>query len=413
MKKPLRFGKYLLLERINVGGMAEVFKAKAFGVEGFQRINAIKRILPNMSEDQEFINMFVDEARLAVQLNHANIVQIYELGKHDNQYYIAMEYVAGKDLRRIVDWYRKRKQAMPVPLAAYICAKICEGLDYAHRKTYADGKPMQLVHRDISPQNMLVSFEGDVKIIDFGIAKAADRLSKTQAGVLKGKFGYMSPEQVSGNEIDHRSDLFAVGVLLYEMLTCTRLFVAETDFSTLEKVRQCEIPPMRDLNENVPDELEVVVRKALAKNVDERYQWCSDLNEDLQRFLITDQSIFNSKRMAAFMKETFREDIEQEMVKMQEFLRIQADDVESDEDGHWIYTSFEAMNEVSSALEKVLGEAESAKFIFKPQNEVPVDAEKGASLLRMISILEEDDDVQNVYSNFDISDEDMAKIDAA
>src|SRR4029079_13492044 len=160
LKKPIPFGKYYLLERVNVGGMAEVFKAKTFGVEGFERILAIKRILPNMSEDSEFINMFVDEARLAVQLNDANIVQIYELGRHENQYYIAMEYVAGKDLRRIVEWFRKRKAVMPVPLAAYICSKICEGLDYAHRKLDAHGSPINLVHRDVSPQNILCSYEG-------------------------------------------------------------------------------------------------------------------------------------------------------------------------------------------------------------------------------------------------------------
>ncbi len=327
VKYPIRFGKYLLLERVNVGGMAEVFKAKTFGVEGFQRNLAIKRILPNMSEDTEFINMFVDEARLAVQLNHANIVQIYELGKHQNQYYIAMEYVAGKDLRRIVEWFRKRKMTMPVPLAALICSKVCEGLDYAHRKLDPQGQPINLVHRDVSPQNILVSFEGDVKVIDFGIAKAADRLSKTQAGVLKGKFGYMSPEQVGGLEIDRRSDLFAVGVLLYEMLTCQRLFVAETDFSTLEKVRQCEIPPMRERNDEVPDELEHVVRTALAKDLNERYQWCSDFAEALQPFLITDKTIFNAKRLASFMKETFKEDIEAEMQRMQEFARITEADV--------------------------------------------------------------------------------------
>ncbi len=369
MKYPIRFGKYLLLERINVGGMAEVFKAKAFGVEGFQRILAIKRILPNMSEDQEFINMFVDEARLAVQLNHANIVQIYELGKHDSQYYIAMEYVAGKDLRRIIEGFRKRKEAMPVPLAAYICAKICEGLDYAHRKGYPDGRPMNLVHRDISPQNMLVSYEGDVKIIDFGIAKAADRLSKTQAGVLKGKFGYMSPEQVAGAEIDRRSDLFAVGVLLYEMLTCTRLFVAETDFSTLEKVRQCEIPAMRELNDGVPEALEDVVRKALAKDLDERYQWCSDFNEDLQRFLITDQSIFNTKRMASFMKETFKDDIDQEMQKMQDFLRIQADDEGSgSEDAVVAATSHEA-TQIFEVGENPLASAETRVGVLEEPRE--------------------------------------------
>lgn len=373
MKYPLQFGKYLLLERVNVGGMAEVFKAKQFGVEGFQRIIAVKRILPNMSEDTEFINMFVDEARLAVQLNHANIVQIYELDKVMSQYYIAMEYVAGKDLRRIIEGFRKRKQVMPVPLAAYICARVCDGLDYAHRKIDASGKPMRLVHRDVSPQNILVSFDGDVKVIDFGIAKAADRLSKTQAGVLKGKFGYMSPEQVSGSEIDHRSDLFAVGVLLWEMLTCQRLFVAETDFSTLEKVRQCDIPPMNTYNADIPPELELVVRKALAKDLSERFEWCSDFSEALNTFMLTDHSIFNSKRMQQFMRETFREDIELESSKQQEFARITLEDVAA---GHSTGRE-DSVQQVSASDRTAIFEEGNADLASQPTRVGDLDSIRG------------------------------------
>jgi eukaryotic-like serine/threonine-protein kinase len=208
---PVKFGKYLLLERINVGGMAEVFKAKTFGVAGFERILAIKRILPNLVEDDEFIKMFIDEARIAVQLNHTNIVQIYELGKHGDHYYIAMEYLGSRDLRAILDRMRANGQLMQIPQAAYVCAKVCEGLDYAHKKRDQSGQPMNIIHRDVSPQNILIGFEGEVKVIDFGIAKAANRASKTQAGVLKGKFGYMSPEQVRGLPIDRRCDIFAVG----------------------------------------------------------------------------------------------------------------------------------------------------------------------------------------------------------
>ena len=171
----IAFGKYLLLERVNIGGMAEVYKAKAFGVEGFERILAIKRILPNMADDDEFINMFVDEARIAVQLSHANIVQIYELGKFESQYYIAMEYVSGKDLRQILDRFRKNNELLPLPAAAFLASKICDGLDYAHQKADPSGRPMHVIHRDVSPQNILVSYEGAVKITDFGIAKAEDR----------------------------------------------------------------------------------------------------------------------------------------------------------------------------------------------------------------------------------------------
>ena len=194
MKKPIPFGKYLLLERVNVGGMAEVFKAKAFGVEGFERLVAVKRILPSIAEDQEFITMFIDEAKIAVQLTHANVAQIFDLGKVSDSFFIAMEFVRGKDLRAIFDRVRKRGETVPVPMACYCIMKVCEGLDYAHNKKDAASRPLNLVHRDVSPQNVLISYDGEIKLIDFGIAKAANKAGKTQAGILKGKFGYMSPE---------------------------------------------------------------------------------------------------------------------------------------------------------------------------------------------------------------------------
>jgi serine/threonine protein kinase len=234
---PQPFGKYLLLERISVGGMAEVFKAKTFGVEGFEKIIAIKKILPAMAEDADFIQMFIDEAKIAGQLNHANICQIFELGKIDDSHFIAMEYIWGKDLLQIQNRFRRLKKHMPVQMAAFVMGKVCEGLDYAHRKKDATGKPLNIIHRDVSPQNVITSYDGEVKVIDFGIAKAASRSSKTQAGVLKGKFGYMSPEQIGGKPLDQRTDIFAVGTILYELLTSERLFMGESDFATLEKIR--------------------------------------------------------------------------------------------------------------------------------------------------------------------------------
>ncbi|MGI5861319.1 MAG: protein kinase domain-containing protein [Myxococcales bacterium] len=323
MRKPIPFGKYLLLERVNVGGMAEVFLAKAFGVEGFERLLAIKRILPTMVEDDEFITMFLDEARISVQLNHANIVQIHELGKHDESYYIAMEYVSGKDVRHLLERCRKRREVMPTAQAVFITTKICEGLDHAHRKKDARGMPLNIIHRDVSPQNILVSYQGDVKIIDFGIAKAANRAQKTQAGILKGKFGYMSPEQVRGLPIDHRSDIFAVGVILYEMLTGERLFVGESDFSTLEKVRNAEVLPPREYNPNIPVGLEKVVLKALARDPDERYQWCSDLQEDLLRYLLAGDSVYTSKHLASYLVEAFVEDYAREAERLERFALVE------------------------------------------------------------------------------------------
>jgi serine/threonine protein kinase len=323
MKRPTTFGKYLLLERINVGGMAEVFIAKAFGVEGFERFLAIKKILPTMAEDQEFITMFIDEARISVQLNHANVVHIHELGKYDEAYFIAMEYVAGRDLRTILERYRRRKEIMPTAQAVFVASKMCEGLDYAHRKKDARGQELGIIHRDVSPQNILVSYEGEVKIIDFGIAKAANRSQKTQAGILKGKFGYMSPEQVRGMPIDRRSDIFAVGVILYEMLTGEKLFVGESDFSTLEKVRNAEVPLPRQFNPNVPSGLEKVVLKALTREPEDRYQWASDLQEDLMRFLLAGDAIYSGKHLASYMKEAFAEDMLREAEKMERYAGIE------------------------------------------------------------------------------------------
>ncbi len=327
MSFPVRFGKYLLLERVNVGGMAEVFKARPIGVAGFDRILAIKRILPNLIEDEEFVRMFIDEARIATQLKHDNIVQIYELGKQGEHYYIAMEYIASRDLRGLLDRLRAAGQLMPIAQAAYLTAKVAEGLDYAHRRRDPQGNPMHIIHRDVSPQNILVGFDGEVKVIDFGIAKAANRASKTQAGVLTGKFGYMSPEQVRGLPIDRRSDVFAVGVLLYEMLTGERLFIGESDFSTLERVRNAEVIPPSSFNKKITPQLERIVLKTLAREVEDRYQWGSELARDLQSFASDASGAFNARRVSMAMRELYSSEVALERRKLEEFMQIQPESV--------------------------------------------------------------------------------------
>jgi len=324
VKKPTPFGKYYLLERINVGGMAEVFRAKAFGVEGFERLVAVKRILPNIAEDKEFIRMFIEEAKLAVQLNHANIAQIFDLGVVDGSYYIALEHVHGRDLRGMFDRCRQLGDPMPVAQACFIIMKLCEGLDYAHNKRDQAGRELHLVHRDVSPQNVLVSFEGEVKVIDFGIAKAANKGNKTQAGILKGKFGYMSPEQVRGIPIDRRSDVFSCGIVLYELLTGERLFVGESDFSTLEKVRNVEILPPSTYNRRIPDELERIVLKALAKDPEDRYQNAIDLHDELQAFVYTAGEFYSRKDLAGWMKKIFGREIEEETAKLESYRQLKA-----------------------------------------------------------------------------------------
>ena len=305
--------------------MAEVFKAKSYGVEGFEKIIAIKRILPTMGEDRDFIKMFIDEAKIAGQLAHANICQIFELGRIDGSHFIAMEYIWGKDLLQIQNRLRKIKQPMPIAMACFSIAKVCEGLDYAHRKRDPLGRPLEIVHRDCSPQNVLVSYEGEVKVIDFGIAKATSRNSRTMAGVLKGKFGYMSPEQVRGLPLDRRSDIFALGTMLYECLTGDRLFQGETDFSTLEKVRNVDVRPPRELNPSIPVAVEAVILKALAKDVDERYQWCGEMLADLQAFLLSQDVVFTAKSLSSWIKEVFQSEIDRERQQLEQYKRVGRD----------------------------------------------------------------------------------------
>ena len=325
MRQPVPFGKYLLLDRVSVGGMAEVFKAKSYGVEGFEKVIAIKRILPSMGEDKDFIKMFIDEAKIAGQLSHANICQIFELGKHQGAHFIAMEYIWGKDLLQIQNRLRKIGQIMPVAMACYVVAKVCEGLDYAHRKRDAMGRHLEIVHRDCSPQNVLISYEGEVKLIDFGIARAASRSSRTNAGVLKGKFGYMSPEQVRGLPLDHRSDLFAIGTVFYESLTSERLFQGESDFSTLERVRNADVRPPSEINRSIPPEVEGIVMRALARDVKQRYQSGGELHADLQAFLTRQDVPFTNKTMADWLKAAFRDDLERERQLMEEYKKVGRD----------------------------------------------------------------------------------------
>jgi serine/threonine protein kinase len=322
LRQATPFGKYVLLERVSVGGMAEVFKAKAFGVEGFEKILAIKRILPSMAEDADFIEMFIDEAKICGQLNHANICQIYELGRVSDAHFIAMEYVWGKDVLQMQNRFRKLRQKMKPEMAAYIACKICEGLDYAHKKKDANGKPLGIIHRDISPQNILVSYEGELKVIDFGIAKAASRSSKTQAGVLKGKFGYMSPEQVRGLPLDRRSDIFAIGTILYELLTTERLFYGESDFETLEKVRNVDVPPPSQVSPGCPKALEKIILRALAKDVEGRYQWASEMAEELNAFLLSHDPVFSAQNLATWMRDQFAVEMRRERLILDEQQKV-------------------------------------------------------------------------------------------
>jgi hypothetical protein len=299
-----RFGKYLLVERLGRGGMAEVWKAKILGPAGFQRTVVVKRILPHLAEDPHFVQMFVSEARLSARLSHANIVHVYELGDVDSEYFICMEYVRGRDLVSVMRAHLMR--SIPPPgLGAFVVREVCRALSYAHALTDDDGRPLRLIHRDVSPSNVMLSFDGSVKLLDFGIAKALNEASenKTQTGTLKGKFGYMSPEQVEGKEIDHRTDLFAAGIMLHEVLTGRRLFKGQTDIQTIAMVREANIQPPSTYNPQVPAELDRVCMKALARSLDVRFQRCDEMAFELDA--VVHQLKWGTERNAGMLKELF------------------------------------------------------------------------------------------------------------
>ena len=309
MNQPTRFGKYLLLDKIGTGGMAELFLAKQTGLSGFEKVVAIKRILPHLNQGSEFVTMFINEAKLAALLTHQNIVQIYDLGNVDESHYITMEYIMGKDLRTVINHGKSRSMPLSIGDALLIVSKICSALDYAHRKKDLSGKELHLVHRDISPQNILVSYEGEVKLVDFGIAKAAMGGQETKTGVLKGKLAYMSPEQAWGKPVDGRTDLFALGIVLYESVTGERLFTGNDEISVLEKVRKAEITSPTRLNPAIPSELEAILLKALAKEPENRYQTASEMEMALEELITKKGYAFSSLSLSHYMQALFAEEI--------------------------------------------------------------------------------------------------------
>ncbi|MBW1871627.1 MAG: serine/threonine protein kinase [Deltaproteobacteria bacterium] len=310
--RPNTFGKYVLLKRIAIGGMAEVFRAKAFGAEGFEKVAAVKRMLPHLSSDNQFVDMFINEAKLAANLNHANIVQIYDFGCIDNLYFISMEYVHGKDIADLIRVLRERNLTTPTELACHVFIEILNGLDYAHRLIDPYGEPVKLIHRDMSPHNIILSYEGEVKLVDFGIAKAASSTVHTTGGVLKGKYSYMSPEQAHGMPLDHRSDIFSLGICFYELLTLTKMFHADSDLAVLEKVRETEFVRPSEINDSIPDELEDILLKALEKNPDDRYATAAEWRDELEQFLFSNNLHYSTSWLAGFMREIFREVVERE-----------------------------------------------------------------------------------------------------
>jgi serine/threonine protein kinase len=282
LSEPIQFGKYTLFERIGRGGMADVYKGRVSGPQGFERTFVVKRILPHLSDDATFIKMFVEEAKLSARLAHPNIVQIFELGAVEGEYFISMEYIRGRDLSETMRAIWKTMGPPRPELVAYIGREACRALSYAHSLADERGRPLGMIHRDVSPSNIMMSYEGAVKLLDFGIAKALGEAPETtKSGTMKGKYAYMAPEQTEGDDVDHRIDIFSCGIVLHEVLTGRRLFKGQNDVLTIERVRRCEVPPPSQQNPMVPPELDAIILRALARDRDARWATAADMADAL------------------------------------------------------------------------------------------------------------------------------------
>ncbi|MCP3097762.1 serine/threonine protein kinase [Myxococcus sp. K15C18031901] len=313
---PQSFGKYQLLKKLATGGMAEVWLARQMGIEGFQKNLVVKRILPHLAEDREFVEMFRNEALIAARFNHPNIAQVYEFGEANGTYYIAMEFIHGEDLGRVMRKAASAGQWIARPLAIRIVAAACEGLHYAHSRTDDAGRPLRVVHRDISPQNILISFDGSVKLVDFGIAKAADQATLTKSGAIKGKFAYMAPEQAAGKPLDGRADIFAIGLVLYELLTGVRPLKRDSELATLQAAMECAIQPPSQVAD-VPEEMDPVVMRAVAKSADDRYRDARQFQTALEEILVGQRWVAGSVQISELMETLFADRLSEEKAQGQ------------------------------------------------------------------------------------------------
>ncbi len=306
MQLPYKFGKYVLVSKIAQGGMAEIYRAKYFGEGGFVKDVAIKRILPIWSDNKEFTTMLCDEAKALVNLQHQNIVQVYELGKDNGTFYISMEYVDGLDVRQL--FKRVAHPPLPVKFACFIIGEILKGLNFAHTRSDKQGRSLGIIHRDISPQNVLISFNGEIKVADFGIAKGNHRSFETVVTQVKGKYAYMSPEQAKGEQIDARTDLYSVGIILYELLTGKRLHESNSDLKTIEDVKRSTLP--EGWENDVPMGVRPIVRKALHRETGNRYQNASEFLSDLNRYVVANRFVTHGLEFSLLLKSSFKDEYE-------------------------------------------------------------------------------------------------------
>ncbi len=316
--EPAVFGKYYLHGLIARGGMAEVYRARP-REENEPQLHAIKVMRPQLAREPRFVEMFTREGKVAMLLSNQSIVRTFEVGRIDGRHYIDMEYIGGKDLTQCLRRCQENTQRIPVPHAVYITARIVEGLGFAHRLCDGDGKPLGIRNRDVSPSNVRLSYDGEVKILDFGIAHTPGMKFTSEIGILKGKFSYMSPEQIRGMPLDARTDVFSAGIILHEMLTTEKLFRGDTEFELMEKVRKAQIEPPSKFNRRVTDELDRISLKALARDVEERYQSAAEFQADLEKLL--DKYRFDPKELRQFMRQLFRKEYAHEQTETSTALR--------------------------------------------------------------------------------------------
>ena len=317
-----RFGKYLILDHLVDGGMAKICRAKFLG-EQANKIVAIKMVQPQFSKDPSFVQMFEDELKVTFGLLHPNIVQMTDYGMIDGQLYSAMEYVDGANLKQFLDRLKEKNFVFPVGISTYIISQVCQALHYAH--TFTDklsGKPFNIIHRDISPHNIMLTYDGSVKVIDFGIAKADSNSEATQAGTIKGKLSYLAPEYLDGLELDPRYDLFAVGITLWELLCSRKLFTAANDLAVLKQIQACKVPRPSSINPNVPKELDEIVLKSLSKDRNDRYENMDQFNRALVKFLYSNYPDFNATDLSYFSQQLFKEEISDDKRKFVEYGKI-------------------------------------------------------------------------------------------
>ena len=320
MRQAQQLGRYQLLDRIAYGGMAEIFRAKTFDQEGRAHLVAVKRVLHHLTTDEDFIKMLVDEAKLTAAIEHQNVARVFEFAHASGDYFIAMEYVDGKDVRALIERYRVKKQPIPFEIVAWIVMEVALALHAAHVQKDAQGRPLHIVHRDVSPSNMLCSYNGDVKLCDFGIAKATFSRVQTKTGVIKGKVKYMSPEQAMGRKLDNRSDLFSLGTVMYEMLTMEAPFQAASEVELIFAVRDAQKRDARTLNNAIPDELNAILEKVMSRSRSQRYQSGDELAQALRAFLDRHKPGWRRSSFGRFMRNEFADEIERELRLLEEFV---------------------------------------------------------------------------------------------